>query len=69
MCCVLNGVSCDTTTGFIVTQIVRGSEWGMEYMKYFSHMFALFSAVKMGSELYPFFHIAMLNDFDLTFVY
>ena len=51
MCCVLNGVSCDTTTGFTVTQIVRCSKWGMEYMNDFSHMLALFSAAKMRSGL------------------
>ena len=63
---LLNGVSCDTTTDFTVTRIMRGSVWGMESMNDFSHMFALFLVAKMKSEVYHVFHIALWKEFRLT---
>ena len=59
----LNGVGCGTITGWTVTQIGRCCVRGIESRTDFSHISKMFEDTKMKSGLYPFFHIALLNDF------
>ena len=40
--------------------VLRAGDW---IQKDFSHIFEMFEDTKMKSGLYPFFHIALLNDF------
>ena len=58
---LLNVVGCATITGFTLTQIGRCGGFGSR--TYFSHISELFDDENMLSGLYPFFHIALLNDF------
>ena len=61
---LLNGVGCGTITGWTVTQIGRFCVRGIgSRIDYFSHISEMFEDTKMRSGLYPFFHIALLNDF------
>ena len=62
---LLNVVGCSTITGFTLTQIGRGRccVWGIGSRIDFSHIFEMFDDANMRSGLYPFFHIALLNDF------
>ena len=62
---LLNVVGCATITGFTLTQIGRCCVWGIGSRTYFSHIFETFDDANMRSGLYPFFHIALLNDFGL----
>ena len=60
---LLGVVSCGTITGFTVTRIGRCCVSGMGSRTDFSHISEMFEDTKMRSRLYPFFHIALLNDF------
>ena len=60
---LLNGVGCGTITGWTVTQIGRCCVRGIGSRTDFSHISEMFEDTKMRSGLYPFFHIALLNDF------
>ena len=60
---LLNGVGYGTITGWTVTQIGRFCVRGIGSRTYFSHISEKFEDTKMRSGLYPFFHIALLNDF------
>ena len=60
---LLNGVSCGTITGWTVTQIGRYCAREIGSRTDFSHISEMFEDTKMRSGLYPFFHIALLNDF------
>ena len=61
--CLLNGVGCGTITGWTVTQIGRCCVRGIGSITDFSHISEMFEDTKMRYGLYPFFHIALLNDF------
>ena len=58
---LLNVVSCATITGFTLTQI--GCCYVVGSRTDFSHIFEMFDDAIMRLGLYPFFHIALLNDF------
>ena len=60
---LLDVVGCETITGFTLTQIRRCCVWGIGSRTAFSHIFEMFDDANMRSGLYPFFHIALLNDF------
>ena len=60
---LLNGVGCGIITGWTVTQIGRCCVRGIESRTDFSHISEMFEDTKIRSGLYPFFHIARLNDF------
>ena len=60
---LLNGVGCGTITGWTVTQIGRFCVQGIGSRTDFSHISEMFEDTKMRSGLYPFCHIALLNDF------
>ena len=61
---LLNEVGCGTITGWTVTQIGRCCVRGIGSRTDFSHISEMFEDTKMRSGLYPFFHIALLNDFS-----
>ena len=61
---LLNVVGCATITGFTLTQIGQCCVWGIGSRTDFSHIFEMYDDANMRSGLYPFFHIALLNDFD-----
>ena len=54
---LLNGVGSGTITGWAVTQIGRCCVRGIGSRTDFSHISEMFE------DMYPFFHIALLNDF------
>ena len=56
-------MGCGTITGFTVTQRGRCCERGMGSKTDFSHISEMFDGIKINFELYPFYHIALLNDF------
>ena len=60
---LLNVVGCPTITGFTLTQIAQCCVWGIGSRTDFSPIFEMFDDANMRSGLYPFFHIALLNDF------
>ena len=60
---LLNGVGCGTITGWTVTQIEWCCVRGIGSRTNFSHISEMLEDTKMRSGLYPFFHIALLNDF------
>ena len=60
---LLNVVGCATITGFTLKQIGRCCVWGIGSRTDFSHIFEMFDDVNMRSGLFPFFHIALSNDF------
>ena len=60
---LLNVVGCATITGFTLTHIGRCCVGGIGLRTDFSHIFEMFDYANMRSGLYPFFHIALLNDF------
>ena len=60
---LLNVVGCATITGFTMTHIGRCCVWGIGSRTDFSHIFEMFDDANMRAGLYPFFHIALLNDF------
>ena len=60
---LLNGVGCGTIVGWTVTQIRRCCVRGIGSRTDFSHISEMFNYTKMRSGLYPFLHIALLNDF------
>ena len=60
---LLNGAGCGTITGWTATQIGRCCVRGIGSRTDFSHISEMFEDTKMRSGLYPFFHIALLNDF------
>ena len=60
--CLLNGDGCGTITGWTVTQIGRCCVRGIGSRTDFSHISEMFEDTKMRSGLYPFFHIALLNE-------
>ena len=56
-------VGCATITGFTLTLIGRCCVWEIGWRTDCSHIFEMFDDANMRSGLYPFFHIALLNDF------
>ena len=56
-------VGCGTIIGFTVTHIRRCCVGGLGSRTDFSHISEMVEDTKMRSGLYPFFHIALLNDF------
>ena len=60
---LLNGVGCGTISGWTDTQIGRCCVRGIGSRTDFSHMSEMLKDTKMRSGLYPFFHIALLNEF------
>ena len=59
---LLNEVGCGTITGWTVTQIWRCCVRGIRSRTDFKHISEMFEDTTMRSGLYPFFHIALLND-------
>ena len=60
---LLYGVGCGTITGFTETHIGRCWVWGTGSRIDFPHMFPMHVEANMRSGLYPFFHLALMNDF------
>ena len=60
---LLDVVGYGTITRFTVTHIWRCCVRGMGSRTDFSHIAEMFEDTKMRSGLYPFFHVALLNDF------
>ena len=60
---LLDVVGCGTIIGFTVTQIGRFCVRGIGSRTDFSHISEMFEDTNMRSGLYPFFYIALLNDF------
>ena len=60
---ILVVVGCGTITGFTVTHIGRCCVLGMGSKTDFSHISEIYEDTEMRSGLYPFFHIALFNDF------
>ena len=61
---ILNVVGCGTITGFTVTHIGPCCVRGMGSTTDFSHISEMFNDTKMRCGLYPFFHIALFNDYS-----
>ena len=61
---LLNRVGCGTITGWTDTEIGWCCVQGIGSRTNFSHISEMFEDTKIRSGLYPFFHIALLNDFD-----
>ena len=61
--CLLNVVGCAKITGCILTQIGGVVYGGIGLRTDFLHIFEMFDDANMTSGMYPFLHIALLNDF------